>query len=106
MKTKIKIQYRKVTNPKLAVAEYYPLGYRDCGKEVITGAVIKVDPIVRKPRNKRLKNIILNHEVDEINARAKGIPIRKAHQLAVNKEPEWFTKKCSTHKKLQKALRE
>lgn len=105
--TKIKVQYRKVHNPNIAVASYHPRGYGGRGKpEIITDVVIKLDPVLKKIKNRKLKKVILKHETDEIKARARGLPLSKAHQVAVNKEPKWFIKKYNTHQKLLKGLRD
>jgi hypothetical protein len=105
MKPKIRIVYRKITNPHLPVAKYYPRGYRKGKTEVVTSAVIKLDPILKKPQNKEMKKIILKHETDEIKVRAKGVPKKIAHQRAVGKEPKGFTEKYPTNRSLQKELR-
>ncbi len=103
---KIRVRYRKVTNPRLAVAKYYPRGTGGKGKpEHITSAVIKLDPILKKRKNVRFRKVILRHETNEILARNRGKTIRQAHKVAVSKEPAW-TRKLKTHKALQQALRE
>ena len=107
MKPKIKVVYRKVTNPKLPISQYWPRGYIDKNKkEVIKSAVIKLDPILKKPNNKGLVKVILKHEADEISARNKGSTLKQAHKIAMKKEPSWFTKKYPNNRLLQKKLRE
>jgi hypothetical protein len=106
MKPKIKVVYRKVTNPHLCIAKYYPRGYGGRGKpENITDVIIKLDPILKKPQNKKFIKPILKHETDEIRARNKGQSLNKAHRTAMKKEPRWF-KKFPTDRILQKKLRE
>ena len=97
--------YRKVTNSKLPVAKYNLRGHHKGKKVVVTGAVIKLDPILKKSQNKKMKKIILKHETDEIKVRAKGVSLKVAHQRAVDKEPKGFTEKFPTNRSLQKELR-
>ena len=105
MKSKIKVQYRKITNPHLCIAKYYPRGYGGRGKpENITNVVIKLDPILKRSKNKKFIKPILKHETDEIQARNSGQSLRNAHRIAMKKEPLWF-KKFPTDKALQKELR-
>jgi len=105
-KPKITIRYRKVTNPNLPVAEYHPTGHVDEeGREHISSVVIRVDPIVKKKRNARLKKVILKHELDEIAARVKGHSRKESHKIAEAKEPHWVDEKYRTDKQLQDALR-
>lgn len=105
MTVKIKVQYRKITNPNLSIAKYYPRGYGGRGKpEHITNVVIKLDPILKRYKNKKFIKPILKHETDEIEARNKGNSLKKAHKLAIDKEPAWF-KRFHTDSDLQKELR-
>jgi len=107
MKPKITIVYRKVTNRNLPISQYWPRGSGGKGKpEVIKSAVIKLDPILKKDKNKKLIKIILKHETDEISARNKGATLKKAHKIAMSKEPKWFTKEYPNNRLLQKKLRE
>ena len=105
MTVKIKVQYRKITNPNLSIAKYYPRGYGGRGKpENITNVVIKLDPILKKRKNKKFIKPILKHETDEIRARNMGQSLKKAHRTASEKEPLWL-KKFHTDSMLQKELR-
>ena len=61
---------------------YYPKGYRSSG--VVTSATIYKDPILKKHPN--WHSAILKHELTEIKARGKGMPLNKAHKLARSKE--------------------
>lgn len=61
---------------------YYAKGYRSSG--VVTDATIYKDPILKKHPD--FERAVLKHEVIEITARGKGIPLNKAHKLARSKE--------------------
>lgn len=105
-KIHIVVQYRKVTNPNLPVAKYHLHGHKDKkGNKIVTGALVKVDPIIKDRGNSNLKRVILKHESDEIYSRAKGHGLRESHRLAESKEPSWFSKKFRTHSQLQRILR-
>jgi hypothetical protein len=106
MKPKITIKCRKKTNRSLPPAKYYPYGTGKEGKERINSAVIKIDPILNKSSNRKVKQIVLRHEIDEINARNDGATAKKAHKIATSKEPAWFSRKYKTFSQLQKGIRE
>ncbi len=106
MKPKITIKCRKKTNSSLPPAKYYPYGTGKEGKEKITSAVIKIDPVLNKSSNRKVKQIILKHETDEINARNAGATVKKAHKIATSKEPSWFSRKYRTFSQLQRGIRE
>ena len=47
---------------------------------------VKIDPVLRKKRNRDLKKALLKHETDEIKAWGKGG--KSAHTRAKSKEPK------------------
>ncbi len=105
MKPRIEIQYRKVSNKRLSIAEYRLHGHRDKeGKPINTKAVVKADPLLRRKDNARLARVIIKHESDEATARSKGLSLSQAHQVARSKEPRWFRDK--THKQILRDLRD
>ena len=105
MKPKITIIARKKTNSSLPPAKYYPRGYGKEGHERITNVVIKIDPVLNKSKNKNVKHAVLKHEIDEINARNSGATVKKAHRIAMSKEPSWFSRKYRTFTQLQRGIR-
>ena len=103
---KVVISYRKISNKRLPIAGYSLHGYTDKnGNPVITKAIVKADPLLKKKDNIRLARVILKHESDEAIARSKGLPLREADKLARSKEPRWFRNKYRTHIQLLQALR-
>jgi hypothetical protein len=87
---KIKQKWYSQTQRGRPLMKYYPKGYRSSG--VVISATIYKDPILKKYPD--WHRAILNHELTEIKARSKGIPLNKAHKIARSKETK-LTKNLS-----------
>ena len=85
---KIEIHYRKVSRKNLPIAIYNLHGYTGRnGEPVITKAVVKADPRLRRKRNARIARAVFKHESDEASARKRGLSLSAAHKVAKSKEP-------------------